>query len=237
MTEYYREIFSSGENSELSRHSYLQIVKCYYLGKQYDECTRLANDMIRCESYNDYYDELNRYSGLSYLQMGYPSVSLLNFDNISNQKASLYKCISYLYLSEANKASQILVQTPVLADSQLNLARMKLSSAVLECRDLRLKIPLLAGGLSALLPGSGYLYCGYYQTAFSSLIFNALLLGTANELLSKNFKFTGGTMTLISFGWYVGNIYGSYTSAIKANDRRRKVILDKYRGELEFLFQ
>ena len=237
VTEYYRYIFVIPDSTELSRQYYLQIIKCYFLSEQYEKCTRLANDIIPTAISNNYSDELNRYSGLSYLQMGYPRVGLINFENISDRKAQLYKCISHLYLSQTDKASQALKLAPVYEDSLLNTARIRLLSAVEECNNIRYKKPLLAGAMSAVLPGSGYLYTGYYQTAFSSLILNALLLGTANELLNENFKFTGGTMALISFGWYIGNIYGSYNAAIKTNERRRRAILDKYKSELEFLFR
>ncbi|MHB2149972.1 hypothetical protein ACX8XP_13010 [Calditrichota bacterium LG25] len=96
-----------------------------------------------------------------------------------------------------------------------------------EAAHLNYKNPTIAGILSAFIPGSGYAYTKHYQTAFSSLLLNTILIGTSYEFQRKNFKFASGTTFLIAFGWYLGNILGSYKSAIRYNEKIRREYLDK----------
>ena len=86
------------------------------------------------------------------------------------------------------------------------------------------KSPLLAAGLSALLPGLGRVYTRQYGVAAESL----LVCGGFAAVTAENWKKYGATnwRTLV-FGtlgslFYLGNIYGSYISVELYNDRMRE---------------
>ena len=76
------------------------------------------------------------------------------------------------------------------------------------CREgslLRLKNPTLAGILGV-VPGLGYLYDGYPQTALSAFIVNALFFWGTYEAFDHGNEAVGVILGFFGFGWYVGNI-------------------------------
>lgn len=81
------------------------------------------------------------------------------------------------------------------------------------------KSPLLAGTLNALLPGSGYLYLGQAQSAFTAFALNGLFIATAGYFIhEKNYPAAIITLSFES-GWYFGGILGAKESAKLYNDR------------------
>jgi len=98
------------------------------------------------------------------------------------------------------------------------------------CRDgqrLGRKNPSLAGVL-AIVPGLGYLYDGYYQTALSALIVNGLFMWGTYEAFDQDHPGLGVTLAVFGFGWYSGNIYGSITSARRRNEKERNDLLMRF---------
>lgn len=79
------------------------------------------------------------------------------------------------------------------------------------------KSPVVAGFLSAIVPGSGQLYDGRYKDAFSSFILNALFIAGAYTAFKHDNYALGGAVTLFEMGWYTGNINGAVSAAYKYN--------------------
>jgi hypothetical protein len=106
----------------------------------------------------------------------------------------------------------------VLANPEDQKARLNLRShipiQVLE-ENLKRKSPLLAGIYSALIPGTGKLYCKKKHQFFTSLLTNvafgyqAYEAGRKDGINSSRFIITG---ILFSF-FYIGNIWGSVLEA------------------------
>jgi|GEM_PF-658622 len=85
------------------------------------------------------------------------------------------------------------------------------------------KSPLLAAGLSALVPGLGRVYTRQYGAAAESL----LVCGGFAAITIENYRHYGPIWSTILFGtlgslFYLGNIYGSYLSVEVYNDRMRE---------------
>lgn len=100
---------------------------------------------------------------------------------------------------------------------------------VLRGTQLPVKRPAVAGSLSAVVPGAGYLYTGHKQTALAALITNGLFLwGTVSAAKSGE---TGlvALGSAFSFAWYFGNIYGSMEAARRYN----RTVVDKFIGSFE----
>jgi tetratricopeptide (TPR) repeat protein len=98
------------------------------------------------------------------------------------------------------------------------------------CRDgstLDIKSPLVAGLLS-IIPGAGYLYAGYKQTALASLIVNGLFGYATYQAFEQDNEGLGALLGIVSFGWYTGNIYGSVISAQRHNLKVRKDLLIEF---------
>jgi tetratricopeptide (TPR) repeat protein len=79
------------------------------------------------------------------------------------------------------------------------------------------KSPLLAGAMSALLPGSGHVYAGHYGDGITSLFLNGLFVaGTVVAVRQENYA-VAGIVGVIGLPFYFGNIYGAANAATKWN--------------------
>jgi tetratricopeptide (TPR) repeat protein len=91
--------------------------------------------------------------------------------------------------------------------------------------DLPAKSPVLAGTLSALLPGAGQLYVGRPRDAGISFLLNGSLIALAATAFHNDEPVAGSVLSLVGLTWYTGNIYGAASGAHKYNrDRRRRFI-------------
>jgi hypothetical protein len=94
----------------------------------------------------------------------------------------------------------------------------KYSIDVLQGNGLSLKNPSLATLLS-IVPGLGYLYTGNIQTGISSIIVNGVFGWGTYNAFRKDEKGVGIVIGIFSVGWYTGNIYGGYASAVRYDER------------------
>ncbi len=233
--EYYRAIsvydqylFFNARNREDTSYCATQIMKCYFLGQEYNDAIGFGQSFLASGGINESaQDELSRYVGLSYLKMGFPKSAILYFgDSARLPRLRLLNGICSLYLYEWEKANEQFLSAAIASDSAISASGVELSRIALAGKRLPKRSPILAGAMSTVLPGAGYVYTGNYQTGVFSLALNALLLGSAYELHRHNLKFSGTFIFLIGFGWYIGNIYGSYTSAVRYNESIRKDYVD-----------
>jgi outer membrane protein assembly factor BamD (BamD/ComL family)/TM2 domain-containing membrane protein YozV len=106
---------------------------------------------------------------------------------------------------------------------------------VREYENLPQKSELLAAVLSAILPGSGYVYAGRYGDGLSAFLLNALFIaGTVaavnNELYATS-ALTGG----VGLPFYIGNIYGSANAVKKHNSGIKRELRAKIAAALEII--
>jgi hypothetical protein len=78
------------------------------------------------------------------------------------------------------------------------------------------KNPAVARGL-ALVPGLGYWYAGYKQTAWASLLVNAVFIGATIQAFRSDQEILGGFLGFFTLSWYAGNVYGSAVAARRHN--------------------
>lgn len=103
-----------------------------------------------------------------------------------------------------------------------------------EYRLLKTKSIVLSGISSAIIPGSGRVYVGEYTNAILSLIFIAGSAYQSNARFKKNGikSVSGWIYGGISFGFYIGNIYGSIKSTKAYNKRNKNKIDDKVKQRI-----
>jgi tetratricopeptide (TPR) repeat protein len=94
------------------------------------------------------------------------------------------------------------------------------------------KSPAMAGAL-AILPGAGYLYCNRPQDALISFLLNGGLIYAAYEAFDNDMLALGGVISLVEFGFYSGNIYGSISSAHKYNQDQDRRFVDRLKENLK----
>ena len=102
--------------------------------------------------------------------------------------------------------------------------------------ELPRKSPAVAGMMSAVVPGSGYMYAGRYGDGIVALIVNgAFIAGTVAAIHQENYAvaaIVGG----IGVPFYIGNIYGSANAATKWNISVRKEFREKIAVSLDYRF-
>lgn len=130
-----------------------------------------------------------------------------------------------------------------LADEVFNYKTAKdsielIKKMIMDCSDYRTKSPFMAGLLSTVLPGTGYMYCGYYKEGISSLIVNGLFGLGIYSLFRNNNTPSGILLSAIAFPFYLGNIVGSANCAESINDKNKELNLLKIRKsfEINYLF-
>jgi putative component of membrane protein insertase Oxa1/YidC/SpoIIIJ protein YidD len=99
--------------------------------------------------------------------------------------------------------------------------------------DIKYKNPKTAMFLS-ILPGAGYLYTGYKQTALSSLLVNGLLAyATSSNIKNKNIGMSLLT-GVFSLSFYISNIQGAFKSAIKYNSNQESLLKSKLELKINY---
>lgn len=104
-----------------------------------------------------------------------------------------------------------------------------------EGKNLRLKSPVLAGIMSAIVPGTGRMYAKDYVDGLFSIVF----VGGAGYQSYTRFK-KGGISSLggwiygiLASGFYVANIYGSARAATFYNNKKKNKINEKARSLID----
>jgi hypothetical protein len=114
-----------------------------------------------------------------------------------------------------------LVSAPAVA-AAVNATARDEAKAMAEAYLQSRKDPTTARVLNAVLPGSGYLYVGQYQTAATSLAINALFIAATWQLFAFHQPAAGCIAGSLEGGWYLGGIVGAGLSADLYNQRLRE---------------
>lgn len=94
------------------------------------------------------------------------------------------------------------------------------------------KSPVLAGILSALLPGSGYVYAERYGDGLTAFLINGLFIaGTVTAFHAENYAL-GVIVGGVGLPFYLGNIYGSANAAKKWNIEMKREAIRKVQTAL-----
>ncbi len=95
------------------------------------------------------------------------------------------------------------------------------------------KSPFLAGLMSTVLPGSGYVYAGSLKEGLSAFLVNGLLGAGIYALFKNDNVGSGILLSAVSASFYFGNIIGSVNSAKLSNQQQIDIIHKTMRSELE----
>lgn len=186
---------------------------------RYFECNyQLQNYAKTQKVYQKYYKQLpekDAYVNNVYLR----SLVLLNapelqleLDEIKPLHRDYYTLTSYILQSDWEKAHQL------FAASNDDWCKKHASIMVLQ-ETLHYKNPALAAAMSAVIPGAGKAYSGYWQDAVFSFLFVSLGAWQAYRGFDKKGVKSayGWIYGGLSAGFYIGDIFGSYKAANKKN--------------------
>lgn len=214
----------------------------YYLGEEY-ETAAYTFDVLR-KSYPGggfsepalYYEGLSRWKKKEYADAALLFDTLIEKGAASSFGPRALVARSLLDLDRGDTAAAAGGLERFLASYPGHPGETRVREAlplVREYENLPRKSELLAGILSAILPGSGYVYAGQYGDGLTAFVLNGLFIaGTVTAVQNAWYPaaaLTGG----IGLPFYVGNIYGSANAAKKYNIRVRREMRARIAGSLD----
>jgi tetratricopeptide (TPR) repeat protein len=197
-----------GKSPYAVRALYMEAL-CHWRLKEYDQA-RITLQGLR------YQDPSQSYASLALL-----AKALIAFD-AENTQNSRHELDSFLDEYPEHPAAEAAQQALAL---------------ISQYESIPLKSETLAGALSALVPGSGYVYAGRYGDGAMAFIVNALFIaGTLVAVHQENYA-VAGIVGGIGLPFYIGNIYGSAAAARKWNITVRRDVRDRFFVTLDFVFK
>lgn len=231
----YRRLLNYYPQTEFKREALMGILDCYYYSKNY-KTVQYHGEQLLEESLVTNLDHLRILLASSYIKTDKFQEARVHLNSINKtthnllgDKAIILEGISYSKEGDWPKAEEKF--SAISNKSEYKDYASKLIGLCRERKNLDEKSPALAGFL-ALVPGLGYLYDGFEQTAVVTFIVNGLLIWGTYESFQRDNDEWGWVLGAMSLGWYSGNIYGSVVSAERVNEKNRSELMAK----INFIF-
>lgn len=237
--EFERFIYLFPEDERVESAMY-QIGLSYVESKRFQDAIRAFTELIEKFQVSDFKFQLSNLVTQAYftiskchMKLNAPGAALASLNNLISMAAdqdvrdeASYQ-IGWIYLESASWENAG-ASFGKISEKNKNKYQLKRLSAELGGKDsIPQKSPVLAGGLSAVIPGAGYLYCGRYYDGLTAFFVNAALIYAAYESFSNGNEALGGIISLVETGFYTGTIYGSVSSAHKYNQRNTIEFIEK----------
>jgi len=176
--------------------------------------------------YYSRFNEVRVYLKQRNVNAAFARISLIDSStsDVINQLLLFEKAGMYLYKNQLSKFDSLSLMfknvEPTLTDEQKNMVQYAKVS-----RGIKQKSPVIAGLLSAFLPGLGKVYVGNNGQAIASFLSVGVIGGIAIENYMKQGLWHPQTIVfgLITSVFYIGNIWGSALSVqVVRNERRNE---------------
>ncbi|MBU3917787.1 outer membrane protein assembly factor BamD [bacterium] len=203
--EYYRAVSEYKRlefyfpNSPLTNNAFLQIGKSYMAGNRTSEAINFWLFKLRyLDSSSENYFQVKTLLGISLLDLGNEKTFSLRRKNIEN---------AFSHFAE------------VEGDQYENRVIQDFTEEWMSRSPPPTKSPAMAGVMSAVVPGSGSVYCGRYMEGIYGFFITGLFyLATMDALKNEN-EGLGLVLGFFTVSFYGGNIYTGVNSAYKLNDK------------------
>jgi tetratricopeptide (TPR) repeat protein len=231
ITEYYRLIYQYTDSTKKTE-LFKNIGLCYYYGADYQRYITFFNKKQHYfETKPTIRTEMELYLGKSYYHLNnyQTAISTLEWSDISLDNSFFSETQFFLgivYSRAFNWQKAIEKMQSIEQDSPYKAAAENFSRSLQNSSKLPEKKPVLAGILSAIIPGSGYIYSNRVGTGISALVINGLLIWTISDAIKKEQYGLATTAGFFGIGWYVGNIKGSVDAANGYNTHIRNEFID-----------
>lgn len=215
ITEYRRQLhhFPSGELSAAAR---LRIGQALLLGGEPGRAIGHLEGLADDPALEPHGDSIHYLSGLSWLELEWGRPYPMMEEAVTKSLGEL-KAIS-----------------PGWPDYQRTAAFVK---AMEERPELPEKSPWLAGGLSAVVPGSGSFYVGRYAEGSLALFVNTLLIYSTLNALEREQEGLALVVGSLALAFYGGSIYAAANGAHKFNSRQQTAYLEKQRSRFGIIVE
>lgn len=152
------------------------------------------------------------------------SIDFINKYQLFSTKQELnYKLSTYMLDKKWDKTFELYTK------KNESLVTPVLSSLIIEKKNLSYKKPWLAATMSAFIPGLGKVYSKNWKDGLIALLFVSANTWQSYRGFKKNGTKSayGWIFGGLAFGFYSGNVYGAYKSAIRYNKRKDEKIQQK----------
>jgi len=116
-------------------------------------------------------------------------------------------------------------------ESSLARQTERLTQKLMDAELLPSKKPALAGGLAAIIPGAGHLYCQRPRDAITALLLNGLFIWGTVECFAHDQEAAGIILGSLELTWYVGNVVSAVNVAHRYNQRQVHSYLEELSRE------
>jgi outer membrane protein assembly factor BamD (BamD/ComL family)/TM2 domain-containing membrane protein YozV len=235
--EYYRAITEYKRflilfpDSERADYALLQIGIAYYRGEEFESAARALGTLREKHPGSAYVSKSLYLEGMTYWKAKrYPEAKAVLETVIVVHPESDYaacalavKSLVYLDSEDIESSRYELRRFLELHPFHARAPEVREAIVLLDHYErLPRKSPTFAAVLSAIVPGSGYVYAGHVGDGITAFFLNALFIaGTITGIHQENYA-VAGIAGVVGLPFYVGNIYGSANAARKWNLAERQ---------------
>jgi putative component of membrane protein insertase Oxa1/YidC/SpoIIIJ protein YidD len=237
ITEYKRFLFYYPQSRHLDRCS-RSLLGCYGDAGKYEEALAWGRHLLSLTGPDKERYRLYLEMGKLSLEIGdLPQASLYFRDGLESHEPGVHdRCAMLLGLSHARRydwAAAALVFGGIEPESEYHRNAKLCRELSIQGTELPEKNPTTAGFL-AIVPGLGYLYSGFPQTAMAAFVVNSLFIWGSYEGFRADEPAIGSILAFFEAGWYSGNIYGSVVTARRKTTQIREDHLTRFDLGFEF---
>lgn len=234
----YRRLLSYYPKSEFRPKAQEAVFRLLYKQKNYLEAIKWGKRIIQEETTKVDTIKLKYFMGCAYYRIDNFDQAIKYFRGIRNSDREDLIDRTYLleglsYVSQEKWDEAIKIFENINSNSSYYNKAQEFIELSNEGENLKFKDPKVAGALS-IVPGLGYYYTGYKETARSSFFVNSLFLWATVQSFENNNDGLGSLLAVFSAGFYSGNIYGSMQTAEKKNKLIKEKHLMKFNVNFKF---
>ncbi|MBU4211313.1 MAG: tetratricopeptide repeat protein [Verrucomicrobia bacterium] len=199
---WFLKIQNQSPQSAIGKRAMLNIAEIYYEQRQYNQAVDLLEKFLKEHKHE----------------------SAANQDPPANEaKIMLGLC----YLQFGNTAWAAEIAGGISSNVPQYSAADALAKAAEHFDEIPRKSPVLAGGLSAVLPGAGQIYAQRPVDAAVAFILNGLLIFATYEAFDNDINVLGGMLAVVELSFWGGNVYNAVNNAHKYNRREKDNFFNK----------
>ena len=225
ITEYERFVFLAPEHPDAAAVR-LRIGEAYYFGEKWDAAARVFRQLDAADAGPD----VRRVSALYLAALALRQKDVQRSIDLLEQYLGDYPddvwrndVICQLILLDLRSGRADAAERRLADANAGGAAPLPLGAADLEdWKRLPRKSPLLAGSLSAVLPGAGQAYVGQWSDALLAFGLNAAFFWGTYEAFERDESVLGCFLLALDTTWYFGNVYNAANGARRVNQTRQK---------------
>ena len=206
----------------------------------------LGNKSIKSLDYLSDIDNIDNeelkynYFILTYLVSDFQNLNIYNVNQSTKyldliKYEQYYKLTAYSFYKNKELDSS-LKKIKLLSNFTKNISYDTIPEYLKNNFEKNIKSPFWAGLMSAIIPGTGYIYSGRTKEGLSAFLINGLLGAGIYSLFKSGNTGSGILTSMVAFPFYFGNILGSANTAEDINNKYQQEVLSNLRNSLEISF-